>query len=240
MKYINLKSYLHYLKWKPSQLKQIKIHRPCILTIGCSFTNWGAWTIKWDDPLHKSHGYPRKLAKLFSKGTIINAGLPGASSAVHVLFSKIIDFIEPQYVIYQLMDIRRNPQTKEELELYEDLGECNVCRWFYKHFMIFLRLCLKRSKERDNFSDINCDFFYISKIREIFTCPFLFLVNNSGYPYFREAEEVIQKLKKRPEVERLVITKFSGDHFRIGKKDYHPNELRQKLTALQIAPFIKL
>jgi hypothetical protein len=79
----------------------------------------------------------------------------------------------------------------------------------------------------------------VGQLRSMYTCPFIYLVNDRSYPYEHSFSFALDELRQilHPEDE-ICLTSFDGAVYQTSVKDGHPNKLRAKLTASALLPIM--
>lgn len=239
MDYVNLHALFQVERGILDDARELasNVERPVVLALGCSFTNWRLWQKRFPS------GYPQCLAPLLSKGTVVNFGIGGCNTITHTILAPIGKLFKPDCVIFQCIDARRNPYNSENRREYENLKEPPIDHFTYwKLRQLFLKNVPKSLFRNLTYSILKEDIDYIKKLKEFYECPFIFLLNKQGYPYAKKKidRSYIKTLKDElSQIGTMVLTDFDQNAYRISDKDFHPNPLRQKMTAIMLAPYVQ-
>lgn len=200
-----------------------------ILCVGCSFTRGYDANFTCD--------YPFQLRCLGPKSMpwITNAGLRGSGTWVHLFLHKHVFTLSPQVIIFQMMGASRVIQTTEQKNMYQDLllhysdPDFEVGPFLRYLYYSYLSDCLELSEDL-----IHQDMDRIVEFRSLYPCPFIFLMNDSGYPYYEYVQMAEREMRDRvlKHDDMLMITKFHKKRYQLTDRDHHPNILRAKETAL--------
>jgi len=235
MSYLVLEDYLTRHPDLPSE-------EGMIICSGCSFTRGGMSEKLADTLLGRPYsGYPDLLAELLPQHTVWNAGFCGAGDQISWLFLSHLMKYKPRAVIHQIACPARGIVTEKEEQLFKDLTSFNDLQQIYGNAQtltveIFWRYWNNITDHSDETIREHVD---VLDAIDALPCPVIFLLNNNGYPYHHQFDEIYAVVKDR--VQDTCVTKFDaseGSMFYI-RDDKHPNILRHMKTASILAGRIK-
>jgi hypothetical protein len=229
--------------------------KPVVLCMGCSFTNNAAGVFP-------KKNYPFHLAKLAKKDYIVcNSGVGGSGTWLHLLLAEYFP-VSVDLVVIQLMESGRHPELIRHREFIRELphimrsAELNVYNSTLEKVVVFFTAISGMWHEimgnlfgeeatRGNWpyccaERICRDIMDIAKLRSLYDCPFIFLVNRLGFPFEHHTHYAISGIKEnvlQPN-DQICMTDFRGLLYQVSEDDGHPNALRAKMTGYQLAPLI--
>lgn len=233
-----------------------------ILSLGCSFTS-----DELVEPRHTalnnktSSGYPYALSLLLpSIFSVWNVGWCGGSTCLQLILAQYFSKIKPEIIIFQIMQRFRNPITEPHITTLNNIIRStntisireSINHWRKLHNIIHADLPEKviqgygfettHNNIKQNYNQLATNALYqdiilIKEIINVYKCPFIFLINNKGYPWVTEDERqfYINELIYKYANNSIVVTPdMDGLDFLLSDS-FHPNPKRQVIEAIYLS-----